>query len=141
MSIIIGSDHAAYGLKCAVISYLNGCDIIDVGCGGESCDYPDIAALVCNKVLENSDNKGILLCGTGIGMSIASNKFSGIRAAVCSEHFSAKYTRLHNDANILCMGSRVIGEGLALELIDIFLRTDFEGGRHQKRLDKIIDSK
>ena len=81
--------------------------------------------------------KGILICGTGIGMSMAANKIKGIRAAVCTEHFSAKYTRLHNDANVLCMGARVVGPGLALELADIFVSTEFEGGRHQRRVDLI----
>lgn len=137
--IAIGCDHAAVELKQAIKAYLDeqGITYIDLGTDGEPCDYPDIAKAVAEKITSGACEKGILLCGTGIGMSIAANKVKGIRAAVCSEHFSAKYTRLHNDANILCMGARVIGPGLAVELADIFLHTAFEGGRHQRRVDKI----
>ncbi|MBQ8079958.1 MAG: ribose 5-phosphate isomerase B, partial [Oscillospiraceae bacterium] len=92
---------------------------------------------LCAKITSGEAERGILLCGTGIGMSMAANKIPGIRAAVCSDCFSVRYTRLHNDANVLCMGERVIGQGLAVELVDIFLHTDFEGGRHQRRVDKI----
>ena len=104
---------------------------------GEKCDYPDMAEKVCGMITSGKAEKGILVCGTGIGMSIAANKIKGIRAACCSDHFSAKYTRLHNDANVLCMGARVIGPGLALELTDLFINTEFEGGRHQRRVDLI----
>lgn len=137
--IAIGCDHAAVELKQAIKAYLDEQNIqyIDLGTDGEPCDYPDIAKAVAEKITSGACEKGILLCGTGIGMSIAANKVKGIRAAVCSEHFSVKYTRLHNDANILCMGARVIGPGLAVELADIFLHTEFEGGRHQRRVDKI----
>ncbi len=137
--IAIGCDHAAVELKQAVKAYLDEQNIsyIDLGTDGEPCDYPDIAKAVAEKITSGECEKGILLCGTGIGMSIAANKIKGIRAAVCSEHFSTKYTRLHNDSNILCMGARVIGPGLAVELADIFLHTEFEGGRHQRRVDKI----
>jgi ribose 5-phosphate isomerase B len=137
--VIIGCDHAAFELKKELITYLenSGCTIEDYGCNGERCDYPDIAAIVCRKVLESENNFGILLCGTGIGMSISANKFKGIRAAVCSEHYSVKYTRLHNNANVLCMGARVVGSGIACELAELFLKTEFEGGRHQIRIDKI----
>lgn len=140
--IYIGCDHAGYDLKKAVMSYLEQNEIKynDLGCNGERCDYPDIASKVCEKVLENKDeNLGILICGTGIGMSMAANKFKGIRAAVCSDEYSAKYTRMHNDANVLCMGARVIGSGLACEIADMFLNTGFEGGRHQTRIDKISE--
>lgn len=113
------------------VSYIN------LGTDGDPCDYPDMAEAVAEKITSGECEKGILLCGTGIGMSMAANKIKGIRAAVCSDEFSAKYTRLHNDANILCMGARVIGAGLAAELVDIFLNTGFEGGRHQRRVDKI----
>ena len=137
--IAIGCDHAAVELKQAIKAYLDEQNIqyIDLGTDGEPCDYPDIAKAVAEKITSGECELGILLCGTGIGMSIAANKIKGIRAAVCSDEFSAKYTRLHNDANILCMGARVIGPGLAVELADIFLHTGFEGGRHQRRVDKI----
>lgn len=139
--IAIGCDHAGFELKKEVIDLLKEKNyaVIDLGCNGESVDYPDIAKKVCEKVTDGSCEKGILICGTGIGMSIAANKVKGIRAAVCSEHFSAKYTRLHNDANVLCMGARTVGAGLALELVEIFISTEFEGGRHQRRVDKITD--
>lgn len=139
--IAIGCDHAGFDLKKDVIKFLKekGIEAVDLGCNGESVDYPEIAKKVCEKVTDGSCEKGILICGTGIGMSIAANKVKGIRAAVCSEHFSAKYTRLHNDANVLCMGARTIGPGLALELVDIFITTEFEGGRHQRRVDLITD--
>ena len=139
--IVIGCDHAGYELKKEVIDYLTekGYETLDVGCNGESIDYPIIAKQLCENVLNGKCEKGILICGTGIGMSIAANKFKGIRAAACSEHFSAKFTRLHNNSNVLCMGARTIGSGVALELVDIFLNTEFEGGRHQRRVDLITD--
>ena len=139
MKIAIGCDHAAVNLKNAVKAHLDelGTDYIDLGTDGEPCDYPDIAKAVAEKITSGECERGILLCGTGIGMSMAANKIRGIRAAAASDCFSVRYTRLHNDANILCMGERVIGQGLALELVDIFLSTGFEGGRHQRRVDKI----
>ena len=139
--IAIGCDHAGYELKGEVISYLTdkGYEVLDIGCNGESTDYPVIAEQVAGNIVNGECEKGILICGTGIGMSIAANKVKGIRAALCSEHFSAKYTRMHNDANILCMGARTIGTGLALELVEVFLNTEFEGGRHQRRVDLITD--
>ena len=139
--IVIGCDHAGYPLKVEIVKYLteNGIDFVDVGCNGESCDYPIIAKSLCDKVTEDiSNNTGILVCGTGVGMSICANKIKGIRACVCSDYFSAKYTRIHNDANVLCLGARVIGVGTAIELVDVFLNTQFEkGGRHQRRVDLI----
>ena len=137
--IAIGCDHAAIDLKQAIMAHLDelGIAYINLGTDGDPCDYPDMAKAVAEKITSGECEKGILLCGTGIGMSMAANKIKGIRAAVCSDEFSAKYTRLHNDANILCMGARVIGAGLAIELTDIFLSTGFEGGRHQRRVDKI----
>ena len=139
--LAIGCDHAAVNLKKAVMAHLDEKHIayVDFGTNGESCDYPDIAEKVCNEIIYGTAEKGILLCGTGVGMSIAANKIKGIRAAVCNDCFSTRYTRKHNDANVLCMGERVIGTGLALELVDIFLETDFEGGRHQRRVDKITE--
>lgn len=137
--IVIGCDHAAVSLKKAIMAHLDeqGIAYMDMGTDGEPCDYPDMAEALCAKITSGEAERGILLCGTSIGMSMAANKIPGIRAAVCSDCFSARYTRLHNDANVLCMGERVIGQGLAVELVDIFLQTDFEGGRHQRRVDKI----
>lgn len=137
--IVIGCDHAGVEMKKAVIEALSakGWEFRDMGCNGEPCDYPVIAEAVCGEILSGNCEKGILICGTGIGMSIAANKFKGIRAALCSDSFSTKFTRLHNDSNVMCMGARTIGCGLAAELAEIFLSTEFEGGRHQRRLDLI----
>lgn len=138
--IAIGCDHGGYELKLAVESYLNDrkLEFTDCGCNGERVDYPEIAEKVCEKITSGECDKGILLCGTGIGMSMSANKIKGIRAAVCSDTFSAKYTRLHNDANVLCMGGRVVGAGLALEIVREFLDNGFEGGRHAVRVDKMM---
>ncbi len=136
----IGNDHAGTTLKLEIIKHLEeqGIEYIDYGVApGEAIDYPDAAERVCRKVADGTCDKAILICGTGIGISIAANKIKGIRACACSDTFSAKYTRLHNDANALCLGGRVVGTGLALELVDIFLSTGFEGGRHQRRVDLI----
>lgn len=138
--IAIGCDHGGFELKNAIKEYFeeNNIEYKDFGTFDEdSCDYPDYALKVADAVANSVCEKGVLVCGTGIGMSIAANKVKGIRAAVCSDHFSVKYTRRHNDANILCLGQRVIGEGLALELIKLFLSTEFEGGRHTQRVEKI----
>ncbi len=142
MKIAIGNDHAASQLKMTVCNFLKekGIEYIDVGVAeGEKADYPNIAEQVCKFVVEKQADFGILICGTGVGMSMAANKVKGIRAACCSDYFSAKYTRLHNDANVLCFGQRVVGEGLAVELVDVFLNTPFEGGRHQRRIDIITE--
>lgn len=138
--IAIGCDHGGYALKCEVIKHLTerGIEFLDFGCGGETVDYPDIAEKVCAAVTDKSAERGILICGTGIGMSMAANKIKGIRAAVCGDCFSARFTRLHNNANVLCMGARVIGAGLALQITNEFLDTEFEGGRHAVRVDKIM---
>ena len=138
--IAIGCDHAGYSLKCEVIKFLenSGIEYIDCGCNGESCDYPDIAEKTCEKVTSGECEKGILICGTGIGISMSANKIKGIRAALCQDYYTAKYTRLQNDANVLCMGGRVIGAGTAEEIVTVFLNTEFEGGRHQRRVDKIM---
>lgn len=137
--IAIGCDHAGYDMKKELMEVLGekGYEFKDSGCNGEKCDYPDIAEKVCEDVLSGGCEYGILICGTGIGMSIAANKIKGIRAALCTDSFSTKYTRLHNNANVMCMGARTLGKGLAAELAEIFLTTGFEGGRHQKRLDLI----
>lgn len=140
MKIAVGCDHGGLKHKNAIKEHLekHGYEVCDFGIYEEkSVDYPDIAVKVCESIVSGECERGILVCGTGIGMSIAANKVKGIRAAACSEHFSAKYTRLHNDSNVLCLGGRVIGVGTALELVDLFVNTEFEGGRHQKRVDMI----
>ena len=142
MKIAIGSDHGGFELQGKLIAHLkeNGYEVEDCGTyEPKSCNYPEIAKKVADKVVAGEVEKGILCCGTGIGMSIAANKVKGVRAAVVSDAFSTKYTRLHNDTNILCLGERVIGPGLAAMLVDIFLTTEFEGGRHQVRVDMITD--
>lgn len=140
--IAIGSDHAGYSLKKEVIAWLNenNMPFVEFGCmNGESCDYPLVAEEVCSRIVNGEAEFGILICGTGIGISMAANKVKGIRAALCTDSYMAKYTRLHNDANVLCMGGRVIGAGVAAEIVETFLNTDFEGGRHQRRVDQITD--
>ncbi|HJB40556.1 MAG TPA: ribose 5-phosphate isomerase B [Candidatus Ruthenibacterium avium] len=138
--IALGADHGGYALKEAVKEYLTGLgyECRDFGTYSEaSVDYPDMAVPPCQAVLNGECEKALLFCGTGVGISIAANKMKGIRACCCSDAFSAKYTRLHNDANVLCMGGRVVGPGAACELAELFLTTDFEGGRHEKRIAKI----
>jgi len=142
MKIFIGSDHGGYRLKAAVKDFLEkyGCEIEDVGTfSEESCDYPAIAEKLCKKVVETS-NRGILICGTGIGMSIAANKVKGIRAALCGDTFSARMTREHNNSNVLCLGERVTGQDLALDIVKIWIDTAFsEGERHKRRISMITD--
>ena len=138
MNLVIASDHAGYALKEKIKAYLEeqGHKVIDCGTNSEdSCDYPVFAKALCKEINDKNAELGILVCGTGIGMSMAANKVKGIRAALCSDYFSAKFTRAHNDANVMCLGARVMGEGLALELVDIFLNTPFEGGKHLRRID------
>lgn len=138
--IAIGCDHGGFALKQEIIKYLteNNIEFKDFGTDSEaSVNYAPIAAALGRSVASGECEKGILICGTGIGMSMAVNKVKGIRAACCSDHFSAKYTRLHNDANVICMGGRVIGPGVAVELVDLFLNTEFEGGRHATRIAQI----
>ncbi len=142
MKIAIGSDHAGFPLKEAIRKHLDEKGIEYTDCGvyeAVSSDYPVQAKLTCEKIVSGECDRGILCCGTGIGISMAANKIKGIRAACCSDYFGAKYTRLHNDANVLCLGARVIGEGSALELVDVFLNTEFEGGRHQRRVNMISE--
>ena len=142
MKVVLGADSAGFQMKAKIIAHLNerGIETIDVGAyNAESSHYPEFAYKVATTVASKEADFGILVCGTGIGMSIAANKVKGIRASVCSEHFSARYTRLHNDANVLCLGARVIGEGIAIELVDIFLDTEAEGGRHALRVDMISE--
>ena len=138
--IVLAADHGGYLLKEEVKKHLDEKGIQYIDCGTystDSVDYPDMAKLACDKIVSGEADKGLLFCGTGVGISIAANKIKGIRACCCSDTFSAKYTRLHNDANVLAMGGRVVGPGLACEMVDLFLNTEFEGGRHQRRVDKI----
>ena len=141
--IIIGADSAGYELKSKVIAHLTdiGYEVTDCGCNStESCHYPVFASAVCERLQADLEGSfGILICGTGIGMSICANKHRGIRAAVCSDTYSARMTRCHNDANLICIGARVIGECLALDIVDAFLGAEFEGGRHEIRVKMIED--
>lgn len=141
MRIAIGCDHAGYNLRTLVQQYLweNNIEFDDCGCFGEVCDYADVAKLVCKRVQDKLDDFGILVCGTGIGMCMSANKMNGIRAALCTDVYSAKCTRAHNDANVLCLGARVLGAGMTREILDAFLNTDFEGGRHVIRIKKMME--
>ncbi|MDP3284550.1 MAG: ribose 5-phosphate isomerase B [Desulfobacterales bacterium] len=137
--VVIGSDHAAYQLKEKIRKFLieNGIAVEDAGAQDEgSVDYPDYGIKVASLVSAGKFDRGILLCGTGIGMSIVANRFSNVRAALCNDLFSAIMSRRHNNSNVLVMGGRVIGDVLAIEILKAWLETPFEGGRHQKRLDK-----
>jgi len=140
MNIIIGSDHAGFDLKEQIKKFLSekGYVVKDVGAfSHESVDYPLIAKEVAQNIAEKKFSRGILLCGSGIGMSITANRFKNVRAALCHNFYTVELSRKHNDANILVLGGRILGSGLALEMVDIFLHTDFEGGRHQRRLEEI----
>lgn len=142
--IALGSDHGGYELKQEIISHLEskGISYRDYGSfSPEPADYPEYAHIVAHAVVNGECEKGILICGTGIGISIAANKVKGIRAAVCTDCFTAEATRLHNDANILALGGRVVGSGLALKIVDTFLNTPFSGEeRHSRRISKIEES-
>ena len=140
--IAIGSDHGGYALKQVIISHLadRGIEFRDFGTySEESCDYPDYGEAVGRAVASGECELGIAVCGTGIGISIAANKVHGVRAAACSDCYTAEMCRRHNDANVLALGGRVIGPGLALKIVDIFLSTGFDGGRHARRLGKLAE--
>jgi len=142
MKIAIGSDHGGYNLKEIIKNYLaqRGIEFEDMGTySTESCDYTDYAVKTAKAVVSGEYERGILICGTGIGISIAANKVKGIRAALCGDTFSARMSREHNDSNILCMGERVIGAGLAVDIVDEWLKGTFAGGRHAGRVQKIIN--
>ncbi|MGE4546914.1 MAG: ribose 5-phosphate isomerase B [Desulfurella sp.] len=139
MMVIIGSDHAGFSMKEIIKEYLAGLNyqFEDVGTFNEdSVDYPDFAKKVAKKV-QNSDNFGILICGTGLGMSMSANRFSGVRCALCHDAYTAEFARKHNNANILAFGGRTTGVEIAKQMVYIFLNTSFEGGRHQRRVNKI----
>ena len=143
MNIIIANDHAAVELKIAVMQHLtdNNVNVEDLGAtDGEKADYPDKARELCQKVTAGGYDFGILLCGTGAGMCMTANKIRGIRAVLCSEPYTAPQSRSHNDANVLCIGARVVGEGMAKMIVDAFVATPFEGGRHSGRIAKIESS-
>jgi ribose 5-phosphate isomerase B len=139
--VIIGSDHAGFALKEYLKDHLaaKGYEVEDMGTDSTaSCDYPEYAYKVCERALVTG-SLGVLICGTGVGMSMSANRVAGIRAALCTNEYLARMTRKHNNANILCLGERVLGQGAAAAIADVFLETAFEGGRHQRRID-LMDS-
>lgn len=141
-NVAIACDHGGYELKLEVMKHLDqmGISYTDYGCNStDSVDYPDYGIPAAKAVAEGKHESGILICGTGIGMSLCANKVKGIRAAVCSDSFCARMTRAHNDSNVICMGARVVGLGVALDIVDAFLITEFEGGRHNSRIAKVME--
>lgn len=141
MICVLGCDHAGLALTKEITSFIDSLNLYKIvkilPKDNQSVDYPDFAKLVCDEVVSNEDCIGILVCGSGIGMSICANKISGIRAALCINEYMAKYARMHNNANVLCLGERIVGSGLAKDIVNVFLTTAFEGGRHKMRVDKI----
>jgi ribose 5-phosphate isomerase B len=141
MKIAVGSDHRGFEIRSKVIELLQrlGHEVEDYGCfSPEPCDYPDIAAQVASRVSRGEVDRGILICGTGLGMCIAANKFPGVRAAPCHDDFTAEMSRRHNDSNVLCLSADLLGERLIDRMIEIWLTTPFEGGRHARRIQKIL---
>lgn len=141
MKIAIAADHGGFELKDSMVEYIKslGNEVVDLGTNSsDSVDYPDYAKKVCEEIQKGNSDLGILICGTGIGMSLAANKFEGIRAACVSDVYSAKMSRNHNNANVLCIGARVIGDEVTKLIIKTFLENEFEAGRHQRRVDKIM---
>jgi ribose 5-phosphate isomerase B len=142
MRIGVGNDHSALELKAELVAFMQqmGHEVVDFGTNStDSCDYPVYGEKVARAVVAGEVDKGVLICGTGLGISLAANKVDGIRAAVCSEPFTAKMSRAHNDCNILSLGARVVGSELAKMIVETWLTTEFEGGRHQKRVDLISE--
>ena len=142
MRVAFGADHAGWELKNALADAARaaGHEVVDLGAhDGESVDYPDYGSAVGRAVVAGEADRGVVVCGTGIGISIAANKVPGVRAAVAHDDFTARYSRLHNDANVLCLGSRVVGPGVAEAVLATFLATAFEGGRHARRVEKIAE--
>jgi ribose 5-phosphate isomerase B len=140
MRVLIASDHAGYELKQLVAEYTGnrGHEVVDLGpASGEAVDYPDFAHELAARVGRGEAERGILVCGTGIGMAMAANRHTGVRAALCHDAFTAEAARRHNDANVLCLGGRVTGSGVALQIVDVFLAAPFDGGRHDRRVHKI----
>ena len=141
MKIAMGCDHGGFGLKETVKDYLQGLghEVKDFGCyNTDSCDYPELGAAAAKAVASGECERGIVICTTGIGISISANKVKGIRCALCGDSFSAEMTRRHNDANMLAMGAGIVGVNMAKKIVDVFLSTEFEGGRHQRRIDKMM---
>lgn len=141
MKIGIGNDHAAVDMKFEIVKYLeeSGYEVVNFGTDtNDSCDYPVYGEKVARAVANGDVDRGILICGTGVGISLAANKVKGIRAAVCSESVTARFSRLHNDANILAFGARIVGVETAKDMVNVWLNTEFEGGRHQRRVDLIM---
>ncbi|MBW2702564.1 MAG: ribose 5-phosphate isomerase B [Deltaproteobacteria bacterium] len=139
----IASDHGGFALKQELIPWLKerGLDVVDLGCHGlDSVDYPDLASKLTQGISNGEFARGILICGTGLGMSMAANRHLGIRAALCTSGYTARMARAHNDANVLCMGGRVVGGGLAQDIVDAFLSQDFEGGRHARRIARLDEA-
>jgi ribose 5-phosphate isomerase B len=139
-TILIGSDHAGFSLKTFLKEVMeqDGLQVVDVGCAADiSCDYPDYARLLCERIQSGEAPRGVLICGTGLGMSMAANRFKGIRAALCTSEYQARMSRAHNDANVLIIGGRITGVEIALSILRTWLGTSFEGGRHQRRIDRI----
>lgn len=142
MKVAVACDHGGFRLKNVLMEEMKrqGIEVVDFGTYNEkSCDYPDFAAPAAKAVAKGECDKGVLVCGTGIGVSMTANKVKGIRCALCHDVFSAKATRAHNDTNVLAMGQRVIGEGLAIEILNAWLHTEFEGDRHIRRIQKVMD--
>jgi len=142
MKIAIGNDHSAVELKNIIADYVQelGHEVINLGTDStESCDYPIYGEKVGRAVTEGEADLGIAICGTGLGISLAANKVKGVRACVCSEPYTARMSRLHNNANVLCFGARVVGSELAKMIVEVWLGTEFEGGRHQRRVDQIME--
>lgn len=138
MKIGIASDHGGFALKQKLIDHFKNIELIDHGTySRDSCDYPDFVEKLCEKIQSNEISCGIIICGTGIGVSIAANKMKGIRAALCCNEFMAEMSRRHNDANVLALGARVIGDELAIRITETWMKSSFDGGRHQNRIDKI----
>lgn len=140
MKIAVGCDHGGIDFKLMIVDFLQtiGQEAVDVGCfSTDSVDYPDFAEKVCEQVTGGHCERGILICGTGLGMSIAANRHRNIRAALCHEAYTARMSREHNDANVLCLGARVLGPEIALDVVGVWVDTEFAGGRHQRRLNKL----
>ena len=139
-TILIGSDHAGFGLKTFLKEVLQqeGFSVVDLGCHSEdSCDFPEFARELCTRIQKAEASQGMLICGTGLGMTMAANRFRGIRAALCTTEYHARMGRAHNDSNILVLGGRITGKGLAKSILKVWLETPFEGGRHKRRIDLI----